>query len=62
MDVKVQSLSVSKFQKIYPWPHHKRTEPRFWSHDCQKDRFIIFGRRAPRMGNKSWRETIGVKV
>ncbi len=49
----------------------QRTEPRFWSHagqkpnwshDGQKDRFVIFGRGTPKMGKKSWRETIGVKV
>ncbi len=36
-----------------------------WSHDGQKDRFVIFGHGAPKMGKKSWRETfgtIGVKI
>ncbi len=57
--VKVWSLSKSKF---CPWSHLKRTESRFWSHVGQKDRFVIFGLGAPKMGKKSWRETIGVKV
>ncbi len=30
-----------------------------WSHDGQKDRFVIFGRGAPKMGKKFWRETFG---
>ncbi len=33
-----------------------------WSHDGQKDPFVIFGHGAPKMGKKSWRETIGIKV
>ncbi len=33
-----------------------------WSHDGQKDRFVIFGCGAPKMGKKSWRETNSVKV
>ncbi len=55
-------------------PLVKRTEPWFWSHAGQKhhmverrqkDRFVIFGRGAPKISKKSWRETfgtIGVKV
>ncbi len=36
-----------------------------WSHNGQKDRFVISDHRAPKRGKKSWRETfgtIGVKV
>ncbi len=33
-----------------------------WSHDGQKHRFVIFGRGSPKMGKKSSRKTIGVKV
>ncbi len=34
-------------------------ESTIWSHNGQKDRFIIFGSGAPKMGKKSWRETFG---
>ncbi len=37
----------------------KKTEHRFWSHASQKDRFVIFGCGAAKMGKKSGRETIG---
>ncbi len=40
------------------------TEHTIWSHDGQKDRFIIFGCGAPTMGKKYWGEplrTTGVK-
>ncbi len=40
-------------------------DPRIESHAGQKDRFVIFGEKAVKMGKKSWRETfetIGVKV
>ncbi len=30
-----------------------------WSHDGQKDPFLIFGCLAPKIGKKSWRETFG---
>ncbi len=33
-----------------------------WSHDGQKDGFVIFARGAPKMCKKSWKETTGVKV
>ncbi len=36
-----------------------------WSHVGQKDRLVIFGRGAPKMGKKSWGETLrttGVKL
>ncbi len=42
----------------------QKAEPRFWSHAGQKDRFVIFGRGAPKTGKKSWGETLrttGVK-
>ncbi len=63
--VKVRSLSRSKFRKFDPWLNHKRTEPKFWSHNGQKDQFVIFGHGAPKMDKKSRREifgTIGVNV
>ncbi len=62
--VQVRSLSRSKFRKFDSWSHLKRTEIRFWLHDGQKDRFIIFGCGAPKMGKKYWGETLcttGVK-
>ncbi len=61
---------------VAPWSKRpnrnlKRTGPRFSTHAHQKhhlvahrskSRFVIFARRAPKMSEKSWRETIGVKV
>ncbi len=41
-----------------------KAEPRFWSHAGQKDRFVIFGRGAPKTGKHFWGETLrntGVK-
>ncbi len=68
---KVRSHSRSKFWEFDPWLPLKRTESRFWSHTVQNDLLVtrwskipilIFDRRAPKMGEKSWREIIGVKV
>ncbi len=42
----------------------KMTEPRFWSHHSQKDRFVIFGCGTPKMGKNFWVGTLratGVK-
>ncbi len=60
--VKFRSFSRSKLREFDPWSHIKRTEPKFWSHTSQKNRFLIFGHGAPKMVKKSLRETIGVKL
>ncbi len=52
---------ILKFH-IFSWLSSDWVNSTIWSHDGQKDRFVIFGRGAPKMGEKSWRETIGVKV
>ncbi len=53
---------ISPGQNFENLTHLKRIEPMFWSHAGQKDWFVIFGRGAPKMSKKSWRETTGVKV
>ncbi len=45
--IKVQSLSVSKFRKFDPWPHHKRTEPRFLLHAGQRHHLVIRRSKSP---------------
>ncbi len=57
--VKVRSLSRSKFWKFDPLSHLERTKYNFWSHASQKDRIIIFGCGAPKIGKNSWKKTFG---
>ncbi len=71
--VKVRILSKSEFWKFDPRSHHKRTEPRFWSHAGQKHHLVARRSKRPNWnfrpwggqnGKKSWGETLhttGVK-
>ncbi len=57
--VKVCSISWSKFWKFDPLLHLERTKHKFWLQAGQKDRIVIFGHGAAKMGKKSWRKTFG---
>ncbi len=65
--VKVRSRSRSKFRKFDSWSYLKRTESRFWSHAGQKHHLVTrwskrpirnFRLGAPKIGKKSWGETL----
>ncbi len=69
--VKVWSLPGQNFENLTygrtskgPSPGFGRTSVKSTncSHAGQKDRFIVLGPEGPKMGKKSWRKTIGVKV
>ncbi len=69
--IKVHSLFRSTFWEFDPWSHLKRTESMFWSHAGQKHHLLARRSRrpirnfwpwGPKMGKKSWKKTIAVKV
>ncbi len=74
IDVKVQVSPGKNWENLTHGRTSKRSNPGFgrtpvkstiWSHADQKDRFVIFGLEAHKMGKQLWRETlgtIGVKV
>ncbi len=53
------TLSGLKIWKFEPIGRTWSDDPMFWSHIGQKDRIEIFGHRASKMINKSWKETFG---
>ncbi len=58
-------VKSTEIGKPNPGICHTLAKSTIWSHNDQKDRFVIFSRGAPKMGKKCWRETfgsIGVKV